>query len=269
MDTEKVKSTSRLLEETKTTKIPDSIDTNSDSKTNEKPNYLVKTTSSSVQVVCQKDQIYCDTNEFIFYPQIDYANYKLEIELKTTGTSLNFDKFLFDAYTLNTKYTIFITILKMIFFVTSIISGIAYIRFYKRLNPFIKTFEHKAIYVLSIMLIFFNDPFSLISLWLPYLFFEIMTSLFYSVFLTGLIIFWIVMLQRVHKEPTTPETKLLFTKTTIVSGKYFLFFLRYLRNEKNIIWMLILIIKLSLAKYHLYFEESRFVVNVSLYIIIK
>ena len=184
----------------------------------EKDKQLAIHNSSSVQVVCHKNSQLCESNYFMIYPEIDYPNFKLKILLKISESEISFKNFFFSAKTVNPNYTIFMTALKYLLVCVSLVNFAFYASFYFKLNPFIRTFEHKAIFYLSIYLIFFNDPLSIFSLLWPSVIFSLLSSFFYSFLLTGLIVFWSIMLRRIHREATTPETKLINNKYTIFTG---------------------------------------------------
>ena len=175
--------------------------------------------SSTVQITCNKGDLLCSQNVFLIYPQIDYAQFKLEIDLKTNESSSWFESFKFEFIMVNSKYTLMIMGLKFVFFLISVILGIVYIRFFRKMNSFIKTFEHRMIYALSILLIMFNDPLTVLEVFKPSMFFLVLESFSISIFVTALIVFWIVMIKRIHSEATTPETKLIKNKLTIFLGK--------------------------------------------------
>ena len=162
---------------------------------------------------------YCESNMFLIYPEIDYPGFKLAISLKISESDISFENFYFNAQTVNPKYSIFMIALKCILFCVSLVMTLFYTRFYIKLNPFIRTYEHKMIFSMSIYLILFNDPFCIFALYWPNIIFSIISCFFYSVFLTSLIVFWSVMIRRIHKEATTPETKLMNNKFTIIIGK--------------------------------------------------
>lgn len=186
--------------------------------------------SSSVQIVCQKNSDTCESNYFLIYPQIDYPNFKLEILLQFSNSDINFTSFNFETKTLNPTYTIFMTVLKYLLLLVSVVTFAVYARFYSQLNPFLRTFEHKALFYLGGYLILFNDPLAIFALFWPNVAFSVISSFFYSMFLSGLIVFWSVMLRRIHREATTPETKLINNKFTIFIGSSLIdsrFFVRH------------------------------------------
>lgn len=177
-------------------------------------------TKSSVDVKCHMNEPLCESNMFLIYPQIDYTNFKLSVLLKISESDISFKSFSFNAKTVNPKYTMFMTVLKYSMFFISLIMTIIYSKFYTRLNPFIQTFEHKAIFLLSLNLLFLNDPFCIFALKFPNVIFSILSSFVCSIFISGLIVFWTVMLRRIHREATTPETKLATDKYTILIGTH-------------------------------------------------
>lgn len=177
------------------------------------------TTHSQIEIFCPAKSQVCNRNVFIFYPEINHNNYKLEIDLDTGHMSGEFRAFSFSAVTANSRYTMFLLLLRYSLFLISVLMGSRYFKVYWSMNNFVKTFEHKAIFWLSIFLIFFNDPFYAATILKSNLFFSVLSTLFVCVFISFLILFWIVMLQRIHKEPATPETKLFNTKSTKLLGK--------------------------------------------------
>lgn len=175
-------------------------------------------THSKVEITCPKGSHVCERNTFIFYPEINHSSYKLEIELDTGHLAAQFDSFHFTAVTANSKYTMFLLLLRYSLFLLSVIMGSRYFKTYWSLNKFVRTFEHKAIFWMSIFLILFNDPFYAATILKANIFFSVLSTLFVCIFLTSLILFWIVMLQRMHREPASAETKLFNTKSTKLLG---------------------------------------------------
>lgn len=179
---------------------------------------MVIENKSSVQVYCHHGSSTCEKNVFIFYPEINHSQYKLEIELQTNIIDQNLNFISYSAVTANSKYTMFLLLLRYSLFFISIIFLARYIKSYWMINKFVRTFEHKMIFILGILLVFFNDPFYAATILKANLFFAGLSTLCVCVFVTALIIFWIVMMQRIHKEPPTPETKLLKSRITIIMG---------------------------------------------------
>ena len=177
------------------------------------------TTKSEVEIFCPKDSTVCDRNIFIFYPEINHSNYKIDIELDTGHMSGEFKSFSFSTVTANSKYTMFLLLLRYSLFILSVLMSSRYFKLYWSMNNLVRTFEHKGIFWLSILLIFFNDPFYAATILKSNLFFSILSTFFVCSFLSFMILFWIVMLQRIHREPATPETKLFNTKSTKLLGR--------------------------------------------------
>jgi hypothetical protein len=176
-------------------------------------------THSTINIFCPKGSRVCERNTFVFYPEINHSSYHLQIELDTGHLAAQFESFHFTAVTANSKYTMFLLLLRYSLFILSVIMGSRYFKVYWALNKFVRTFEHKAIFWMSIFLILFNDPFYAATILKANIFFSVLSTLFVCVFLTSMIVFWIVMLQRMHKEPALAETKLFNTKSTKFLGK--------------------------------------------------
>lgn len=177
------------------------------------------TTQSEVEIFCPKHSAVCDRNIFIFYPEINHNNYKIEIKLDTGHMRAYFESFTFTTVTANSKYTMFLLLLRYSLFIISVLMSSRYFKVYWSLNKLVRTFEHRAIFWLSILLIFFNDPFYAATILKSNLFFSILSTLFVCAFLSYMILFWVIMLQRIHREPATPETKLLDNKSIKLLGK--------------------------------------------------
>ena len=200
------------------------MEMNMDMSGNSIPSSIEKlhiTTRSKIEIFCQKGSQVCDRNTFIFYPEINHSNYRLEIDLDTGHIATQFDSFSFSTVVANSKYTMFLLLLRYSLFILSVILSSRYFKVYWSMNNFVKSFEHKAIFWLSIFLIFFNDPFYAATILKANIFFSITSTLFVSTFLSFMILFWIVMLQRMHKEPADCDTKIFHTKSTKLLGEIY------------------------------------------------
>lgn len=137
-------------------------------------------------------------------------NVPSEIQQETTGVY-------FSVFVVSEKYTRFLMILRYTFLALSILMGVFYLIFFIRIPPLARTFEHKAIAILSVLLIFFNDPFYYLTIYKVSKYLAVLSSLQVIVFLSFLIFFWAVMLQRIHKEKVSLDT-LLINKYSIGVG---------------------------------------------------
>jgi hypothetical protein len=167
------------------------------------------TNSGIIRVKCKKNEIYCENNEFFLYPEVDHKIYRITVEF-------NLDDFdekdvkgvYFEGFTVTEGYTIYSLVLRYLFFAISVVSSIFYLIFYFKLHQDLKTFEHKFIMVLSFVLPIFNNPFYALDIFTPRPFFAVASTFYTVFFISCLILFWVVMLQRIYKEKIRVQTKL-------------------------------------------------------------
>jgi hypothetical protein len=84
-----------------------------------------------------------------------------------------------------------------------------YLSFYIKVPSEYVTFEHKFILALSAALILFNDPFYGFTLLNPGNLSVFMSTLYITGFIALLVYFWMVMFQRIYKEPLRVDSKLM------------------------------------------------------------
>ena len=91
----------------------------------------------------------------------------------------------------------------------SIFFGFGYFVFFSKVPKNLLTFEHYYIGLLSIALVLFNDPLYAISLLRNEIYLTIISNFFIVIFLSLLIFFWVIMMQRIIKETVMIKTELL------------------------------------------------------------
>lgn len=180
-----------------------------DEKEDSKKMDLVKK-ENTARVNCEEGETYCKMNEFILYPQITHDIYRISIKIDVTTFDRNDIKGIyFNARTISEKYTNFTLALRYTFFCISIISSILYLIFYFKLSNDLKTFEHRFISILSFLIPFFNNPFYAINIFSPSVFMAILSTYFTVSLISILLLFWIIMVQRIWKEKIRVKTKLI------------------------------------------------------------
>ena len=149
----------------------------------------------TLQVQCRQGDSVCDRNFFVIYPQIEHAIYKvgMQIELNESTRSV-LEGIYFSAYVVSERYTKFLMSLRYSFFGISVVLGIIYLVFYFKIPKTLRTFEHKAIAILTVLLVFFNDPFYYLTIYKANGFLAVYSTLAVILFLTFLLLFWIVMI---------------------------------------------------------------------------
>ena len=170
--------------------------------------------NDKLSIFCDEESFECEKTVFIFYPQIDHDRYKVQIFFDIPDNLRDISKGVnFEIMTVSEKYTNFLLGLRYTFLILSLISGFFFFLFYIRTPKNLRTFEHKYISILTFSLFFFNDPLFGATILEANTFLAILSTFFVIQFITLIIIFWIIMLQRIHSEKIRIGTKLLNKKT--------------------------------------------------------
>jgi hypothetical protein len=168
---------------------------------------ITVSSNDTMIINCPAKKEFCDPNLMILYPQIDYYYYKLEIYLYADVAELALvDGVKFTARSQNPKFTNFLLIFRYVWFAVSILGLFGYTWFYCRSGVRKMTFEHHYILILSISLVFFNDPIFGITLFYPSIATSIFSTVFVTQFVALLILFWIIMWRRMHLESVAMRT---------------------------------------------------------------
>jgi hypothetical protein len=159
----------------------------------------------------------CERANFLLYPQIEHEIYKVELELQVSDELKSIlEGVYFEADVVNRKFTRFSLFIRYFSLVISLISGVLYLIFYTRIPKELVTFEHKYIALLSVVIFLFNDPLYYEVVYNAnnfYAFFSVFSVILY---VTLLLVFWLVMIQRIHKEKVTLGTKLLNKRVSLI-----------------------------------------------------
>lgn len=173
---------------------------------------------STMSVWCNQNDWNCKNNLLFLYPKIEDRNVRFSVNFALdSAVKPMFQSFDFFMYTSNPDYTMYQLFLRYSLVLVSFVSLVTYAIFYVNLLERNRTFEHKYILFLAVTLVLFNDPFYVISLFygsVPvYLFQNIQMSLF----LAYIVHFWMVMLQRIHRERNQSETAFMNCSTLVFS----------------------------------------------------
>lgn len=175
----------------------------------EKANNFEHTREHKFIIHCDAGSIYCEEHGFILYPRTDHKNYRIRIEIEIDNMYKSIIKGIrFFAKTQNPEYTKFLLAVRYTCFAISLAFSVWFFVFYKTIKPEYKTFEHKYILILSIAVLFFNDPLYGATVMKSSTFLAILSALFVVTFIGLLMFFWIVMVQRMHKESIHVSTQL-------------------------------------------------------------
>ena len=89
-------------------------------------------------------------------------------------------------------------IIRAIFVCIMIVSSIAFHYFLKQKNFFKMPKEQRVVFILSILIILFNDPYYFIGVFKPNVISVFIESLFITGFIIGLLFSWIYMLRTIN-----------------------------------------------------------------------
>jgi len=190
---------------------------------NEDGSEVVIKNEDKIRIVCPEGNYYCNDNLFILYPQITASGYKFIITLMLEPNhNLLLEEMTFFIYTSNPSYITYLMALRYTLLALSIIACAIYAFYYVRSPVELRTFEHRYIFLLSIALIFFNDPFYALTILKSNPFWAVLSTLFVTTFVTLLIFFWITMIRRIHLEPSSVRTKLINPYTIAIAVLFFI-----------------------------------------------
>ena len=113
----------------------------------------------------------------------------------------------FQMQRMNKEYTAWFLVIRYIFCFISCITFAIYMWQLSKIRHSSRTFEHRAIIFISMLLIFFDNPLIILQIYKPSLISILISVLFYTNFFFMLMLFWTVMLQRVAYEAGELNTK--------------------------------------------------------------
>lgn len=120
-----------------------------------------------------------------------------------------------EILTVNTEFTKYSIIIRYLYFGLSLIACVVYMVMLRRVPSGEKIVEQKMIAVLSVLLIFFNDPFYPITVMFPNKASSYFSVFFVINFVIFLMFFWIIFLDRMYYEDGQKQTNLLNKKRII------------------------------------------------------
>lgn len=157
--------------------------------------------SSKMSVRCNEGSNRCESNYLLMIPTIDTSNVRLAVDLELDRilqqvvTHANFF-----MYTSNPKYTVYLLVLRYSLLLASLVSLVLYYRFYRQLEEKNRTFEHRFIMFLALMLVLFNDPLYALTAFFGSVPLAVFSTLHIALFLSSVLFFWMVMFPRMTFE---------------------------------------------------------------------
>jgi len=158
---------------------------------------------------CEPGEQICDSKIFVFYPGIVFDDYLVRITVLDDQLVNNtIERFEFTMLTHASDYIAFLICIRYTCLLLSVIGFVFYVQFFTKISPEVITFEHQFIMILSLGLVFFNDPLYALTLILPSVTFTFFSTIVVTAFIAMLVFFWILMFERITEEPLSPNTKL-------------------------------------------------------------
>ncbi|EAS03482.3 Wnt secretion Wnt-binding factor (macronuclear) [Tetrahymena thermophila SB210] len=174
---------------------------------------------------CPSGSVFCDEITLIYHSKIDHSNYAFVVHFDSDFQWDLSPQIAFQHEYVNSDYTSFLLALRYTCVIVSIIMTIAYVRKLQRISYFHWVIEQRLIVLLSGLLILFNNPFYATTILIPN-----MASAFFDVFFlvnffVCLLVFFLVILDRVINENGQKLSKALDKKKIIFAFVIYIFLL--------------------------------------------
>ena len=189
--------------------------------------HIIHEGKEHLKIFFDHSEIKSYTEDFLFYNGVKDGYYRIEIILDIEEENKKFlDAFSFTIYKGNNKVIDAVLGVRYTFFALSLIMFGIYAYNYIKIAKDYRTFEHHVIFILSISLIFFNDPFIAIILKNPLSkFWSILSTFFVTQFVCLLFYFFLILAKRYDKEEKTVYTKQRSLREIIAVSVVFVFLL--------------------------------------------
>ncbi|KAG2521017.1 hypothetical protein BBO99_00003447 [Phytophthora kernoviae] len=221
----------------------------------------------TITIECEADQIYCESDYFLRFGDIDFENYQVDVLFNSTeslvlnGSNVQFRK------TWGTEsFTDWLIGMKLFFLFLSLIVAVCYSFCINKLSAREQNIEQGFVVALVVSLIYFNDPFYFAEATYGSNSARILSVGFQTTFFQMLLLFWLVALDNLRlqgKESGVSNTKFFAPKIIFVACFWIIMALYYgyLKYNSNNDVILIL---LSLTEIRKRRMRYRYLVGLSL-----
>ena len=149
--------------------------------------------TDSLSVYCPYGQLTCTANTYMTFGGVQATNYQLTLSFNLTLTQMNdFDGFNYRIYTADKNYHIFAIALRYILLAISFFASVAFCINTRGCSDDTLREEIKAIAVVSVSLIFYNNPIFILTILQQIITLEVISTLFVTNFYRVLILFWMM-----------------------------------------------------------------------------
>ena len=166
------------------------------------PNEKVISNQGEIKFNCIKGQTAC-SEEFVYVQgSLSKGVHSYSIEFKPEDHLIGqIDTLFISAYTLSPEFYRFLLIFRYVFLIISLLGTIFYIIRYWKIGINLRSFEHRFILMLSIAVLFFNDPLYELTLYTGNSFLAVLSTIFITGFLAVLILFWSIIFVKLKNYP--------------------------------------------------------------------
>lgn len=173
-------------------------------------------------IYCRNYTRTCDVNMYAALHHLSSGSYQVSLEFGSDiFTAQIIESTSFIVETANAGYTLYAIIVRAVFFVLSVIGLIVFwVRTRGATNPGVK-FENQQILIMSVCLIFFNDPFYALTMVIPHIAMEVFSVLFVTNFYRQLLLSWAFIWWKIKLGPDVPLTRKGIIYGVLVSSLFF------------------------------------------------
>lgn len=177
---------------------------------------------ATIDVYCYQSDLVCDDNLLFIFPDLQFQNYRLIINLDLLPPLQSlFKEAFFYVTASNPGFSVFLIVVRSVLLLLSIVFGFFYLRFYSATPAQDRTFEHHFITILTVALIMLNDPVYAVSVLYGYLPLVVLSTLYIAIFFTLVFFFNLVMYKRMHSEVGNRFTNLISNSTIAAALSFF------------------------------------------------
>ncbi|KAG7386929.1 hypothetical protein PHYBOEH_008439 [Phytophthora boehmeriae] len=185
----------------------------------------------TITIECEADQVYCESDYFLRFGDIDFENYQVDVLFNSTESlALNGSNVQFRKTWGTESFTNWLIGMKLFFLFLSLFVAIWYSFCINKLSAREQNIEQGFVVALVVSLIYFNDPFYFAEATYGSDSARILSVGFQTTFFQMLLLFWLVALDNLRlqgKESGVSNTKFYAPKIIFVACFWFIMVLYY------------------------------------------
>jgi hypothetical protein len=175
------------------------------------------------KLTCYPSQGYCVDKYLILPTQTGAQSYEVAVEFVVEASAAAPVNNLFVSMeTATDGYIIGLIAVRYGLLFLSVVLGTVYGVFYFKTNRIVRTFEHTMILILSISLIFFNDPLAFLTLTSQGSAFSVISAIVIGQFFGCLVFLWLGLTHKMRYDPNSNGGIFKTSPVSLVAGSFFL-----------------------------------------------